>query len=870
MSEEVSHKDDSQNCSPVEKAFLRMQDNFKTVQYQNSCNQQQFSELEILNLGYKQKLAEIRQLSEVTQDLLANQAILLIDKSTCLKYFTTAIKNYINVQAQDIGRKLTDLTHVFLNVNLQQLIQKVLDSQTDVELNVQTIDEKWVLLKLELANIGQNKGINYISISLFDITDIEQNFQQAEKKYKNLKRTLQNGEVGVLQWNVTHGSISHDKVISQIFGFEDDSDSIEKYRFFEQYVHPEDKKMFEQNIQNTLESGIPLSIEYRILLKDKTVKYISLQAETYSSQNNGDKILSGICWDISNRMRKENQLISYNNDKFSMDDISDGWWHWDFNTQDKFISPKLKSALGYRDHEVPNSLHGWRSLIHADDFRSLLHAFEKYLATHKSDTFRKEIRFLHKDGSIVWMICQGRLSDGKSRLGQAPSRIVGTVTDITDFKHSEDRLKLQANCDSLTKLSNKAVFVVSLPQAVERAKRHKKRLSVFFIDLNEFKQVNDTFGHNIGDKLLVEVSSKLLALSRTTDLVARIGGDEFAVLAEDIESSEDIICIAKRYTQAFLQPLVIDGQEIAISLSLGIANYPSHGSSPDDLLKSADEAMYRAKASGKNQYVFYDDEINQVVKRKGNIEKYLQTAIANHELSLVYQPQTELESGKISGIEALIRWRNDVLGEVSPSEFIPVAEQSGLIISIGKWVIQQAFKDYKLLSESVGHSNIKLALNISRQQLEYCCFESFLNKSLDEFKLSPKSVIFELNENAFLHALDNSIQTIENLSALGVEFAIDNFGASGASLKHIQNYPISKLKIDRSFVCDIPENRHNLGMIKALISLANSIGIKVIAEGIETQKQYESIKKEKCIEAQGFYLSKPLIYKELIQSQLIN
>jgi diguanylate cyclase (GGDEF)-like protein len=450
-----------------------------------------------------------------------------------------------------------------------------------------------------------------------------------------------------------------------------------------------------------------------------------------------------------------------------------------------------------------------------------------------------------------------------------PDRLYGTLQDITVMRQAEERIRQLAFIDGLTGLPNRELFKDRLAEAVKMAHRHRRFLALLYLDLDNFKRINDTLGHNVGDLLLQATARRLLASVRNSDSAARVeaddesgdtarlGGDEFTVLLTEVRRSEDAAEVAERIRTALSAPLSLAGHEVFITPSIGIAVFPQDGETPEALLKNADMAMYFAKRQGRNLHQFFDPTLNEAALRRLKVESQLRRAIEREELGLHYQPQLDLDSGRICGVEALLRWNSAELGPVPPADFIPLAEDTGLIIPIGEWVLRTACRQARAWQEA-GVPLPRVAVNVSVLQFVQPGFTALVRAVLEETGLAPPALELEITEGLLMKDPEGAERTLHALKALGVQVAIDDFGTGYSSLSRLRQFPIDRLKIDRTFVRDVPENHSDSAIAMAVIAMAESMRLKVIAEGVENEAQMAFLRDRRCDEIQGYLLSRPL------------
>ena len=466
-----------------------------------------------------------------------------------------------------------------------------------------------------------------------------------------------------------------------------------------------------------------------------------------------------------------------------------------------------------------------------------------------------EIWQRRKDGNDF--LCWLELSEVTDAAGNR-THYVAVLTDITDRKRTEQELRYLANYDALTGLPNRTLLGERLAHALIRARRQGTRVALLFIDLDRFKHVNDSLGHAAGDRLLKAAAVRITGSIRDDDTVARLGGDEFTIVIEDLLEVSEAEAAARKLIEAFLAPLDIDGRtEVVISPSIGISIYPDHGQVPTDLLKFADTAMYRAKDHGRNTFEVYSPALDTRARWRAGMVSQLHKALERGELSLVYQPKLSLASGRISGVEALLRWSNAELGQVAPSTFIPLAEETGLIVPIGEWVVREALSELRRW-ERAGVGDVSIAVNVSMLQLLRGDLPTLLRDAMAQSNVRPGRIVLELTESMVMANAEQAISTLGALKDLGVSIAIDDFGTGYSSLSQLKRLPIDTLKIDKGFVGDITFDADDEAITSTVITMAHSLGLAVVAEGVETREQLEYLRERGCDEIQGFLVNRPL------------
>lgn len=446
---------------------------------------------------------------------------------------------------------------------------------------------------------------------------------------------------------------------------------------------------------------------------------------------------------------------------------------------------------------------------------------------------------------------------------EAHNQVVVIVRDITEQHDAAEVIRQHAYFDALTKLPNRFLSLERLSQIVLEGEKRGEKNAVLFLDLDDFKKVNDSLGHDVGDNLLIEAANRLCKVVAPQDTVGRLGGDEFIVLLRSLDSDKDAKETAKTLLQLFREPFKIDGRELILTISIGIAIFPENGTCASDLLRNADTAMYQAKALGRNSYSFFTTEMNVSMLRRFEIEEQMRGALERGEFEVYYQPQIEVKGGTVVGAEALLRWRNPMLGNIPPDEFIPIAEHTGLIVPIGEYVLKQALS-FLNKWQNAHQRQYTMAVNVSPRQFRDKALINFIKKSLDEANISPKSLEFEITEGVLMIGKSYIDGALASLHELGVKLSMDDFGTGYSSLSYLRQYKFDVLKIDRTFINGITANQSDYDLVKATIAMANSLGLAVVAEGVEIQEQLELLAELSCDYAQGYYFSKPLPASEIL------
>ncbi|MBU0632639.1 EAL domain-containing protein [bacterium] len=472
-----------------------------------------------------------------------------------------------------------------------------------------------------------------------------------------------------------------------------------------------------------------------------------------------------------------------------------------------------------------------------------------------------ELRVRRADDVVIHVLLNGKMIFDDDGL---PSKIIGTTFDITELvvtkrelKEKTKQLDFQVYHDHLTKLPNRTLFNDRLEQSIANSSRTDQILAVLFIDLDNFKQINDTLGHNIGDKVLQLISKRLSTCIRLDDSLSRLGGDEFTVIIHNLKTPESAADVAQKILDIINSKLIVDNNELYLSASIGISVYPKDSSNANDLLKFADSAMYKAKEKDKNNYQFYSSDMTQLAFEKVLMQTSLHTAIMKKEFIVYYQPQINAKNNTVIGMEALVRWQHPTMGIVSPAKFIPIAEESGFIITLDNFVMKQAMSDF-VNWYNKGLNPGTLSLNLSIKQLNNDYFINFLKHTIKETGFNIQWLEFEITETQMMQDPLSSIEKLNTISSMGITIAIDDFGTGYSSLTYLKRLPVDKLKIDKSFIDEIPHDEEDCTISKAIIALARSLNLKIIAEGVEHKEQKEFLLEHGCELIQGYYYSRPL------------
>jgi diguanylate cyclase (GGDEF)-like protein/PAS domain S-box-containing protein len=514
-----------------------------------------------------------------------------------------------------------------------------------------------------------------------------------------------------------------------------------------------------------------------------------------------------------------------------------------------YASDAVRTLTGYEAHEVIG--HTISEFVVEED-RHLIERMEKEILLESAPrTFTFRLR--RKDGTGVWIETTVRAVRDAS--GGRVQEVVSVSRDVSERRRAEEQIEYQAYHDALTLLPNRLLFRDRLTIALAHARRQQTALAVMFLDLDRFKDVNDTLGHSLGDELLRAVAGILQRAVRDGDTIARMGGDEFTILLDDIGSAEDAAKTAQKLLDALRAPVPVGGHELFVTASIGIALYPEDGDSAELLLKNADTAMYRAKESGRNSYRLCTRAMNNRAAERLSVENALRRALDRNELVLHYQPLVTLENGRVAGMEALLRWKRPEHGMVQPATFIGIAEDTRMIVPIGEWVLREACRQAKAWQADDPHRRI--SVNLSPRQFQQGDLCAVVAGALESSGLSPACLELEITESTAMLNTERTLAMLAALRELGVTIAIDDFGTGHSSLSYLRRFAIDRVKIDREFIQEIEASRSNRAIISGIIALARGLGVAVTAEGVETEQQADFLRAQSCDEVQGYYFGRP-------------
>ena len=619
------------------------------------------------------------------------------------------------------------------------------------------------------------------------------------------------------------------------------------------YQSPENLKKNVAAFNKVYETGKPVnSFEMQVTRKDGTIQISEVSISLIRNTQGKPIGFRGISRDITKRKQME-ETIRESEERYRtiIEEMEEWYFETDLTGNITFFNDIFANVLGYSQKELTGM--NFRDFIKKEDSDSVYRLFNQVYKTGKS-TKNFPYKFVRLDGTVT----SAEFSifpkwDKEAKI--AGFRGVGH--DITERKRAEERIQYLATHDGLTGLPNRVMFSQLLNHAIQAARRYKRQFAVFFIDLDRFKIINDTLGHEAGDQLLQEIATRFRQTLRAVDVIARMGGDEFVILIEEVSDLSQVATVAHKILATAIKPIMIMGEECRVTASIGISSYPKDGEEEQSLLKNADIAMYFAKEEGKNNFQFYSKDIKSQSIERLSIETNLRFALERNELSLHYQAKLDFKTNAITGVEALLRWNNPALGVVTPTQFIPVAEETGLIVPIGRWVLKTACAQ-NVAWQRQGLPAVCIAVNLSlRQLLDENLIED-IEKALKNSGMSPGLLELEITESMVMHSPTRMIGVLAKIKNLGVRLAIDDFGTGYSSLAQIKHFPVDTLKVDRSFIRNIPQDAEDKAITEAIIAMGKTLSLTVVAEGVETQDQMDFLKDHSCDEMQGYHFSKPI------------
>ena len=699
-------------------------------------------------------------------------------------------------------------------------------------------------------------------------THLEQSLQESEEKYRSI---FENSIEGIYQASLDGRLLTANPAMARMFGYGSPEEMISagSDTTTQLWVSAEERAGYVRQLQ---EEGDIAGMETRMKRKDGIMIWVSANIRALRNSDGDMAALEGTLEDISERKRAEDALRESEARHFAVvDSAFDPIITMTSAGNIEAFNEAAENVFGYKKEEIVGQQ---VTMLMPERFRELHRAgLSRYIRTGVSRLVgqrRIELVGRRKDGEEFPL--ELSLSEV---LGSGNPLFTAVLRDITERKRAEERLRHQAFHDSLTELPNRQLFVDRLEQALARAERRESEIAVFFMDLDYFKLINDSLGHEAGDRLLLAVGERLRTCLRSEDTIARFGGDEFAVLLEVVASPSFVAQVADRIAKELEEPFILDGRQVFVTASIGIALDVSGRELPEELLRNADVAMFKAKGNGNCRYQVFDQSMHDQALRRLELENDLRRALEREEFIVYYQPKVSLELGKVCGFEALVRWKHPQRGLISPAEFIPLAEETGLMVPIGRWVLREACRQAKewQTRHQTNDARLTVSVNLSPRQFHQTGLVESVAQVLEETGLDSCSLALEITESAVMQNAQLARTILQRLKDSGVRIEIDDFGTGYSSLSRLKHLPIDVLKIDRSFVLGLGEYDEDEHIVSSIINLAFGLGLSVVAEGVETPEQAARLRTLGCEIAQGYYFSKPLSSEALdalLTSQFAN
>ncbi|CAN7194091.1 EAL domain-containing protein [Rossellomorea sp. LjRoot5] len=703
---------------------------------------------------------------------------------------------------------------------------------------------------VQLQPLFNQNEIFGVVLLISDVTEMEAQKAILSKLEMNVHNVEELVDIGTWDFNIVENKALWSDQMYEMFDLGiDESPTYEKVY---ERIHPDDRENFDLHFKKAIEEKTIFSISYRIIKRDGSERVLNQYADVLLDEMGQPVRMIGTSHDITEQVQIQSKMEEQEEHvKKIYDNLDAGIWSVDVREKKVlFASTGIESISGYTSWEFEEGSIVWADLIFPEDL-SYYHSRQETLSTAKPP--KERYRITHKDGSIRWV--EDNTIPVFDQEG-ALIRLDGIITDVTEQIKSEETMAHLAYHDYLTDLPNRRMFENELDDVLASAGILQKQFTILYIDMDGFKRINDTLGHLKGDVLLKEISTRLREKTPDLDLVARMGGDEFTILLRDIKDSEEAVSFAQKLITSLEEPFFISGYELFVTASIGMTLYPIDGEDSETLISRADTALYRAKEMGKNNFQIYASSMNIESYKLFQLEKDLRKAIKNNELLLYYQPKVDTKTGSLVGAEALIRWQHPEWGLVSPHEFIPIAEENGLIISITDWVIQTVCEQLREWDRSNVHT-VPISINMSPKRfLRNEWMQTMLN-IIEETGVDPSLLDLEITESVLIQNEESFISSVKRLKEIGIQFSLDDFGTGFSSLLYLKKFNVDTVKIDRSFIRDYL-NESDSEITKSIIHLAHGLHLNVVAEGVETEDQRTFLEQQGCDIIQGYLFSKPV------------
>lgn len=795
-------------------------------------------------------------------------AVLAFDANVNLLHYNPAVLKTFGYHEKELSSKLKQYLHNSDKYKRNKSYQRALQGKVQ---NYQTAithaNGKKMYIDVNLVPIKNSDGNTTIIYAVAkDITTYVQHEKELVKIKGSLELAQKVGAIGSYDYDIIEDEAYWSNQMYVLFGIDNIEGFVPTFDSISELAHPEDQGKFTKTILSAIEEKRNLSFEFRILRKDGTVVYVYNQADVILDENKKPVRFIGTIQDITKRKTAELKLLeSENQIQHIFDNLEVGIWSLDVKKgKYNLVSKGIEGITGYSTSDLGNRI-TWDSLIHPDDYTVYHHNQQRKL---KGENLFHQYRIIHRNGDIVWI--QDQTLPVLNKKGEV-IRIDGIISNITEQKEFEKKIQYLAFHDYLTKLPNRMLFENKINELMAASNLVNKHFSILYIDLDRFRNINESLGHPIGDKLLFEFSQRVNMLLNKNTLFARLGGDEFGIILWDYEESDYPIKAAKLIIDCLDVPFNIEDFELLITTSVGISTFPENGKTIEELIKNADAALYRAKASGKNTYQIYSSSLSINSFKQFYLERDLRKSIDNNQLVVYFQPRVNSGTGKIVSAEALVRWEHPVWGLVSPLEFIPLAEETGYINEIGDWVLDQVCQNITNWKQQ-NLEVVPISVNISAQRFLKSDWKARLGTILEKNNTDPSLIEFEITETTMIKHEEAVKLALQYMKSIGFKIALDDFGTGYSSITYLKDYPIDTIKIDQSFTKHIAKTNNVETIIKSLIFMAKGLDMNVVAEGVETIEQLSFLRQQECQEIQGYIFSKPVpeeTFRNLLRKMIL-
>jgi diguanylate cyclase (GGDEF)-like protein/PAS domain S-box-containing protein len=738
---------------------------------------------------------------------------------------------------------------------IRNALQAAIQTERPIDVEHRLLDRRgnvlWVASRgvVSKDEAGQPIRVGGVIIDITEKKNIEELLRASEERYRHLAEMSPDGIIV----NVNGTYVYANRPAARILGTDLPQEIIGRSMY--DFIEEEQRHFIVERAQRFLkrecETLAPIDLIFRRLGGAAIDVQLTARWTTWAKQSAIQIMLRDVTElkHAQDRLKVANERLH-----IALESAGEGIWDWDIENDKYAFSSGVRTLLAIPLHEPIPECVSASTFIHPDDAGRVRGALETYLAG-ATPSYKCEFRIRARDGQWKWVLSRGTIVSRD--VNGKPLVMTGTMSDITERKESEATVWRHANLDALTGIPNRRLFRERLEREMRRSRRYEHQVAILYIDLDRFKEVNDLYGHDAGDMVLVDAVQRMQRCVRQTDTIARLGGDEFAIMMTELDNSGHVDFVCQNLLAGLSTPFQVKQDHTYVTASIGVALYPIDAADPEDLLRRADQAMFAAKRNGKNQFCYFMQSMDENAHRKLRISNELHHALDNGQMSVHYQPIVDLSNGRIIKAEALLRWRHPTLGAVEPSVFIPYAEESGLIGRLGDWVFAQAAHAAQRWSIYTGEA-FQISINKSPVQLMRRTADTDSLRHLDAMQLAGSHVAVEITEGILLHALPNVIERLQEYRNAGVQIAIDDFGTGYSSMNYLLEFQIDYLKIDQSFIRDMPSNAAHHTIAETMILMAHKLGLKAIAEGVETQEQLDLLKAAGCDYAQGFLFSPAL------------